>query len=80
MEGLINEDFESNNEGWKSWDDFKITNGDRNEYENKHEDDERYELYGNETHEFPVCTIIRFEMIKYSFEQDEEYVAVKEDE
>ncbi|GKB82336.1 hypothetical protein Tco_0949231 [Tanacetum coccineum] len=80
MEGLINEDVESNNEGWKSWDDFEITNGDRNEYENEHEDDERYELCGNETHELPVCTIRRFEMIKYSFGQDEEYVAVKEDE
>ncbi|GJZ03522.1 hypothetical protein Tco_0536797 [Tanacetum coccineum] len=46
MEGLINKDVESNNEGWKSWDDFKITNCDRNEweYENEHEDDERYEL------------------------------------
>ncbi|GKC31599.1 hypothetical protein Tco_1038893 [Tanacetum coccineum] len=27
----------------------------------------------------PVCNIRRFEMIKYSFEDDEEYVAVKED-
>ncbi|GJX92332.1 putative reverse transcriptase domain-containing protein [Tanacetum coccineum] len=50
------------------------------EYENEHEDDERSELCGNETHEFPVCTVRRFEMIKYSFGQDEEYVAVKEDE
>ncbi|GJY78198.1 hypothetical protein Tco_0483999 [Tanacetum coccineum] len=30
IEGLINEDVESN-EGWKSWDDFENTNGDRNE-------------------------------------------------
>ncbi|GJR05483.1 hypothetical protein Tco_0528467 [Tanacetum coccineum] len=37
MEGLINEDIESNDEGWKSWDDFEITNGDRNEWE--------YEMY-----------------------------------
>ncbi|GJT80798.1 hypothetical protein Tco_1055140 [Tanacetum coccineum] len=44
MEGLINDDVESNNE------------------------------------ELPVCTIRRFEMIKYSFGQDEEYVAIKEDE
>ncbi|GKA14835.1 hypothetical protein Tco_0694481 [Tanacetum coccineum] len=28
----------------------------------------------------PVCNMRRFEMIKYSFGQDEEYVAVKEDE
>nr|GEX44215.1 hypothetical protein [Tanacetum cinerariifolium] len=35
------------------------------------EDYERHELCGNETHELPVCNI-RFEMIKYSFGQDEE--------
>nr|GEU57777.1 hypothetical protein [Tanacetum cinerariifolium] len=80
MEGLINEDVESNNEGWKSWDEFKSTNGDRNEweYESEHEDDERYELCDKQTHELPVCNIRRFEMIKYSFRQDEEYVVVKE--
>ncbi|GJX59640.1 hypothetical protein Tco_0291030 [Tanacetum coccineum] len=47
MEGLINDDVESNNEVWKK---------------------------------LPVCTIRRFEMIKYSFREDEEYVAIKEDE
>nr|GEW68683.1 hypothetical protein [Tanacetum cinerariifolium] len=31
MEGLINEDVESNDEGWRSWDDFENTNDDRNE-------------------------------------------------
>ncbi|GJW51336.1 hypothetical protein Tco_0092687 [Tanacetum coccineum] len=31
-------------------------------------------------HEPLVCTIQRFEMIKYSFGQGEEYVAIKEDE
>ncbi|GKA03970.1 hypothetical protein Tco_0676751 [Tanacetum coccineum] len=82
MEGLINKDVESNDEGWKSWDDFENTNDDRNEweYENEHEDDERHELCGNETHELPVYNIRRFEMIKYSFGQDEEFVAVKENE
>ncbi|GJX76491.1 hypothetical protein Tco_0323302, partial [Tanacetum coccineum] len=80
MEGLIDEDVELNNEGWKSWNDFEYTNGDRNEweYENEHENDERYELCGNETHKLLVCTIRRLEMIKYSFGQDEEHVAVKE--
>ncbi|GJV81547.1 zinc finger MYM-type protein 1-like protein [Tanacetum coccineum] len=60
MEGLINEDVESNNKGWKSWEDFEITKGDRYEWEYKkeHEDDERYGLCGNETHEFPVCTYV----------------------
>ncbi|GJV81621.1 hypothetical protein Tco_1517491 [Tanacetum coccineum] len=33
-----------------------------------------------EIHELSVCNIRRFKMIKYSFGQDEEYVAVKEDE
>ncbi|GJR12936.1 hypothetical protein Tco_0795588 [Tanacetum coccineum] len=31
-------------------------------------------------HNAPVCKITRFEMIKYSFGQDEEYVAIKEGE
>ncbi|GKA88917.1 zinc finger, CCHC-type containing protein [Tanacetum coccineum] len=43
-----------------------------------HEVDERQELCSNETHELPVCNIRRFEMIKYSFRDDEEYVAIKE--
>ncbi|GJU46021.1 hypothetical protein Tco_1203287 [Tanacetum coccineum] len=82
MEGLINEDVESNNEGWKSWDDFESTNSDCNEWEceNEHEDDVRHELCGNETNKLTVCNIRRFEMIKYSFGQDEEYAVVKENE
>ncbi|GJR31141.1 hypothetical protein Tco_1107373 [Tanacetum coccineum] len=81
MEGLINKDVESN-KGWKSWDEFEITNGDRNkrEYENDQEDEEICELFNDTTQELPVCTIRRFKMIKYSFGQDKEYVAVKEDE
>ncbi|GKA40865.1 hypothetical protein Tco_0733458 [Tanacetum coccineum] len=47
------------------------------EYENRHEDKERCELFDD--HELSVCNIRRFEMIKYSFGDDEEYVAVKED-
>ncbi|GJW95214.1 hypothetical protein Tco_0174886 [Tanacetum coccineum] len=45
---------------------------------NDHEADEREVLC--EIHELPVCNMRRFEMIKYSFGQDKEYVAVKEDE
>ncbi|GJU45543.1 hypothetical protein Tco_1202809 [Tanacetum coccineum] len=41
--------------------------------------DERQEICSNETHELPICNIRRFEMIKYSFGDDKEYVAVKED-
>ncbi|GJW50795.1 hypothetical protein Tco_0092146 [Tanacetum coccineum] len=40
---------------------------------------ERQEICSNETHELPICNIRRFEMIKYSFGDDKEYVAVKED-
>nr|GEW88034.1 hypothetical protein [Tanacetum cinerariifolium] len=52
MEGMIDDDDESNEEKCESFD----------------------------NHELPVCTIRRFEMIKYSFGQDEEYVAVNENE
>ncbi|GJY53002.1 hypothetical protein Tco_0444666 [Tanacetum coccineum] len=47
-------------------------------YKTNHDDNEREELF--EVHEPPICTIQRFEMIKYSFGQGEEYVAIKEDE
>nr|GEU30157.1 C2 calcium/lipid-binding domain, CaLB [Tanacetum cinerariifolium] len=33
-----------------------------------------------EAHELPVCNMRRFKMIKYSFRQDEAYVAIKDDE
>nr|GEV51382.1 hypothetical protein [Tanacetum cinerariifolium] len=37
-----------------------------------------YEKLWDTTHNAPVCKIRIFEMIKYSFGQDEEYVAIKE--
>ncbi|GKF24995.1 hypothetical protein Tco_0080889 [Tanacetum coccineum] len=43
-----------------------------------YEDNEKEELC--EVHKLPVCNIRRYMMIKYSFNNDEEYVAVKEDE
>ncbi|GJV01225.1 anticodon-binding aminoacyl-tRNA synthetase, class 1a [Tanacetum coccineum] len=78
MEGLISDD-ESSNDGWKRWESHEITYHDHDElkYENETHD-ERQELC--EAHELLVCNIRRFKMIKYSFGQDEEYVAVKEDE
>ncbi|GKD65484.1 hypothetical protein Tco_1307592, partial [Tanacetum coccineum] len=78
MEGLINDD-ESSNDGWRKWESHEITyhDHDETEYENETHD-ERQEVC--ETHELPVCNIRKFEMIKYSFGQDEEYVAIKEDE
>ncbi|GKA27982.1 hypothetical protein Tco_0714150, partial [Tanacetum coccineum] len=39
---------------------------------------ERCNLFDNTARDAPVCEIRRFEMIKYSFGQDEEYVAIKE--
>ncbi|GJX66000.1 hypothetical protein Tco_0300343 [Tanacetum coccineum] len=53
----------------------KTLNG---EYENEtHE--EGHELCGIETREVSVCQIKRYKMIKYSFNDEEEYVDVKED-
>ncbi|GJU50318.1 zf-CCHC domain-containing protein [Tanacetum coccineum] len=82
MKGLINDDVKSNNKGWKSWENFENINDDRyeREYENDQDDEERCELFDDATQKLPVCTVRRFEMIKYSFRQDEEYVVVKEDE
>ncbi|GKB59636.1 hypothetical protein Tco_0915822 [Tanacetum coccineum] len=78
MEGLISDD-ESSNDGWRRWESYEITYHDHDELEYENEThDERQELC--EAHELPVCNIRRFEMIKYSCGQDEEYVAVKEDE
>ncbi|GJU74202.1 hypothetical protein Tco_1265607 [Tanacetum coccineum] len=80
MEGLISDD-ESSNDCWKRWKSHEIYyhDYDEGEYENKtHE--EGHELCGIETRKIPVCHIKRYKMIKYSFNNDEEYVAVKEDE
>ncbi|GKG28155.1 hypothetical protein Tco_0406482, partial [Tanacetum coccineum] len=48
------------------------------EYEVEQKGDERCELFDDQ--ERPVCNIRRFKMIKYSFEDEEEFVAVKENE
>nr|GEX39153.1 retrotransposon protein, putative, Ty1-copia subclass [Tanacetum cinerariifolium] len=78
MEGLISND-ESSNDGWRIWESHEIIYHDHDELEYKNEThDERQELC--EAHEFPVCNMRRFKMIKYSFGQDEEYVTIKEDE
>ncbi|GJZ25882.1 zinc finger, CCHC-type containing protein [Tanacetum coccineum] len=46
--------------------------------ESSNNDREIYELFDD--YKLPVCNIRRFEMIKYSFRDDEEYVVVEEDE
>ncbi|GJW60997.1 MAK10-like protein [Tanacetum coccineum] len=82
MEGMIDEDDESHNEGWRRWDDYENTIHDHEERENEgeHENEGRCELFDNPHQETPICKIRRFEMIKYSFGEDEEYVVVKEHE
>ncbi|GKA30567.1 hypothetical protein Tco_0716872 [Tanacetum coccineum] len=82
MEGMIDEDDESHNEGWRRWDDYENTIYDHEERENEeeHENKETCELIDNPHQETPICNVRRFEMIKYSFGEDEEYVAVKEHE
>nr|GEY75972.1 hypothetical protein [Tanacetum cinerariifolium] len=79
MEEILDDDEESSYEQQKQWNVYNDTNHDH-EYEMDHEVDERQEICSSETHELPVCNIKRFEMIKYSFGYDEEYVAIKEDE
>ncbi|GJZ09921.1 VIER F-box protein 2 [Tanacetum coccineum] len=80
MEGLISDD-ESSNDCWKRWNSHEIYyhDYDEGEYKNKTRE-EGHELCGIKTREVPVCQIKRYEMIKYSFNNEEEYVAVKEDE
>ncbi|GJY55122.1 hypothetical protein Tco_0446786 [Tanacetum coccineum] len=76
MEGFIKEDDdESRYEQKRRWNIY--TNYD-DAYEINHEYYKSEEL--SEVHELPVCNIRRYMMIKYSFNNDEEYVAVKEDE
>ncbi|GJR25468.1 hypothetical protein Tco_1101700 [Tanacetum coccineum] len=76
MEGYIKEDDdESHYEQKRQWNTY--TNYD-DAYEINHEHNKSKELC--EVHEQPVCNIRRYMMIKYSFNDDEEYVAVKEDE
>ncbi|GKA22671.1 hypothetical protein Tco_0708633 [Tanacetum coccineum] len=76
MEGFIkDDDDESSYERMRRWDIY--TNYD-DTFKTNHDDNEREELC--EVHEPPVCTIQRFKMIKYSFGQGKEYVAIKEDE
>ncbi|GKC76109.1 hypothetical protein Tco_1126883, partial [Tanacetum coccineum] len=74
MDGVINND-ESCCKLKRKWNIY--TNYD-DAYEINHEDNGNKELC--EIHEPPVCIIRKYLMIKYSFNDDEEYVAVKEDE
>ncbi|GJW72814.1 hypothetical protein Tco_0132184 [Tanacetum coccineum] len=52
-------------------------NNDNQEKEEQHKEGRCY-LFDDPAREPPVCKIRRFEIIKYSFGQEEEYVAIKE--
>ncbi|GJV45017.1 hypothetical protein Tco_1429553 [Tanacetum coccineum] len=79
MEGLISDD-ESSNDCWKRWKSHEIYYHNYDDGEYKNETLEGHELCGIETHEVPVCQIKRYKIIKYSFDDEDEYVVVKEDE
>ncbi|GJV23915.1 hypothetical protein Tco_1376610 [Tanacetum coccineum] len=71
----LNDDDESCYKRRRQWNVY--TNYD-DAYETNHDVAEREELC--EIHELAVCDIRRFEMIKYLFGQNEEYVDIKENE
>ncbi|GKB80762.1 hypothetical protein Tco_0947657 [Tanacetum coccineum] len=76
MEGFIKvDDDESHYEQKRRWSIY--TNYD-DAYKISHEDNESKELC--EVQELPMCNIKKYMMIKYSFNNEEEYVAIKEDE
>ncbi|GJT88555.1 hypothetical protein Tco_1070272 [Tanacetum coccineum] len=74
MEGSIKEDDdESHYEQKRQWNTYTKYDG---SYEINHEHNKSKELC--EVYEQPVCNIRRYMMIKYLFDDDEEYVVVKE--
>ncbi|GJS70705.1 hypothetical protein Tco_0703546 [Tanacetum coccineum] len=75
----INPDLLTNDiEGFNTYEDYKNDWVYEWNKDIDHEDNEREELC--EVHDLPVCNVRRYMMIKYSFNNDEEYVVVKEDE
>ncbi|GKD03449.1 hypothetical protein Tco_1178423 [Tanacetum coccineum] len=77
------EDYESelNNEDDEPWSEDAAPNGkasNNNDVQEKEEEHkERCNFFYYTAHDALVCKIRRFEMIKYSFRQDEEYIAIK---
>ncbi|GJV48012.1 hypothetical protein Tco_1438224 [Tanacetum coccineum] len=69
-ENELNDEFE------EPWYNKASNNSDVQDTEEQHNG--RFNLFNNTTQDAPVCKIRIFEMIKYSFRQDEEYVAIKE--
>nr|GEX57147.1 hypothetical protein [Tanacetum cinerariifolium] len=64
---------------WRNYIQGPYANYYRNFFDKEeHEDEERCDLFDDQ--ERSVCNIRRFEMINYSFRDDEEYVAIRENE
>ncbi|GKB66360.1 hypothetical protein Tco_0927772 [Tanacetum coccineum] len=77
MEALIS-DAESGNDFWKRWKSHEIYYHNYNEGECENEThEEGHELCSIKTREVSICQIKRYRMIKYSFNNEEEYVAIK---
>nr|GEU63141.1 hypothetical protein [Tanacetum cinerariifolium] len=72
IEGFLKHEDESRYEPKKRWNVYTNYDG---AYEINHDDNKRKELC--EVHKLPVCNVRRYKMIKYSFNNDEEYVAIK---
>ncbi|GKA57624.1 hypothetical protein Tco_0756812 [Tanacetum coccineum] len=70
---------------WEPNDDHGFSNFDNDlvrDNAHYHKEEEQYkgnrcELLGNPHQELPVCKVRRFEMIKYSFGPEQEYVSIK---
>ncbi|GKD47122.1 hypothetical protein Tco_1271767 [Tanacetum coccineum] len=81
MEGAISKEDESLNETRRKWGEYENTTHCHEESDvhnmEEHEDEEKH---NDTTYDASVCKIRRFEMIKYSFGDDEKYVAIKENE
>ncbi|GJT86521.1 hypothetical protein Tco_1068238 [Tanacetum coccineum] len=78
MEGLITDD-ELSNDGWRRWESHKITYHDHDELEYENETHDGIQEL-SEAHKLIVFNMRIFKMFKYSFGQDKEYFAIKEDE
>ncbi|GJU80250.1 hypothetical protein Tco_1282615 [Tanacetum coccineum] len=80
IEGLIGDD-ESYNDCGRRWKSHEINYHDYNEGEYENETHkEGHEICGIETRKVLICQVKGYKMIKYPFNDEEEYVAVKEDE
>ncbi|GKC70054.1 hypothetical protein Tco_1115937, partial [Tanacetum coccineum] len=78
---VLEYDDDSFNDCWKRYKSHEIYYHNYNEGECENEThDEGHELCSIKSREVPVCQIKRYKMIKYLFNDEEEYVAVKEDE